>query len=1236
MSKFTQVSIRRGTKGLGRSQGFWSGKDVLFNNDESTIYMLSEKTTTQDLRDAIRGTIDANIRDWVLWEMRKLFEIKSASENWKSYRTFFNLQVIPSLQRNEWITGNVSAVRMLKCWLYDGNTRDQLCEFLADEWITAWRNDVNIYPRMSCGVPNKIHLARLLTIRWDRLDCSMPLEMFLQALWNLAELDLSGGRLMGPGRWNSDLYNYKGNHNKIRDNLRCDELELLAKYGFAVYLEGEMTAEKVRTILSAPIFASLCLLVLAEKGLLLPPRNLGGDYITRINELGWIKPFERWFPRTDNRRKLAPLLISSTIREPRDIPADLRNQWGSFRYYRSPNLRNFRRMLLEYGEENDLPTFDISPFESNIATRVDIEMRMWRPQWFRDREYPEAWCNFADAAFESSRAGIEVTADRLKSLCEWALDRFESPWDITPLDLLNPHNPKDPDTFAAYCKKRVAKAGKGGRDPLQRWRSAAIVFKRVKNLASIPGYPWYREDATNPFEFINNPFKGHYKGGQKTHRSRIAWVIHEKLIEVLLDLDEHGKPTFAWARTQFPFDDTSLDRVWCPSRWTALAILLLLPLRKKQVRWLDQGLMDEMVFDPETFQLVENSHPLHSYTYEDGQTHLQRYGRSSGVIQQMTDDFMGISEQIGLFVNTNKTQLWNPEKRNGYELPWPDGSELLASSEEELRQHGYWLRRVYEVLAYQYRFVMEHDPNPEPISFADVRSDAQKVSADEECARRMPRFIPLFRDTYDKKQLERDGTLRVAALPVGDGKIESAYIALCLEVEARLKAEGFGSFSLTLPKTCKGASGSGVTSKKTKFDIHCLRVAGISRLIESGIDPIIVQEFVAGHLTLSMTHRYLKMQPWHVREKIIEAIVNGDFKSAMETFAEKVAKGEWNQENTVVGLPRFREHVANLPEDFACFSVVKGGICVMGGKGDACHEGGVYECQSDGKDAVEVEFGPVQGGCGNCIYFRTAAFLLQEQTLVLNILLAELRVQARERKELRTKISDLTCQIDEAERPSEKNKLISDKNLHEARIEELNHDMVPRLTEWVNRYIMLKECEGQLDELLNGNADTTALVAPFGENIGLTADDLKVDQEMTPDIGLIGRIVEGSRILGARGVAVPEDHARFLERGVDKLLRMNGSHHLLLDVPDRDRVHGASMMFNALEDLIGAEAIQKALDSETPLALPEAIRDNVNQFAGALIGAAQKGRLTVDNLLEEGRSCNLITDPKKGDYGCAM
>lgn len=1009
MPKFTQVNIRRGTVGLSHSKGFWSGKEVLFNNDESTIYVLDEKTTTQDLIDTILGVIDAGIRDWVLWDMRRNIEILSHG---KYVRHFFTPQIDPALQRREWMTSKGPSMKlMLECWQQEGKTSEQLCEFLTDQWISAYRRNTNLCPNMKHGVPPEISLARLLFIRWENFSGSMPLNVFLQGLWDLAEMDMSGGRFLGSGQWGQNLYNYKKNHQIIRDSLIGEERELLAKHNLSFHLEGKMSNAKVRTVLTSPTFASLAILVLAEKGLILPPKNISGDPVSRIRELGWMKPFDKWFSRNDEQYKMGFMLICSTIRDPRDIPADLRIHWKQDST--NLNLKCLRRLLIGYGEENALSPFDTRPLERGMATRINLEKKKWRAQWFRDQNHSEEWCSFADVAYASNNAGVKVVADRLKSFCSWALSRFKSPWDISPADLLNPHNPKGSNTFAACCKKE---ASSGGKDPQIRWSNASSVFKSVVNAVSIPGYPWSREDVVNPFEKIGSPFKGNRNRNQKTHRSRIATLIHDKMVEVLLDLDEQGRPTFAWAKTQFIAEDMNDEGTWCPSRWTLLGSILLLPLRKSQGRWLDQGLMDQMVFDPETFQMVENTHPLRDYTYEDGQSHLQRYGRPSGAIQQMTDSFMGVADHVGLFVNTNKTQLWNSAKRNGYELPWPDGSELLAKDDAELRQHGYWLRRVYEVLAYQYRHVMEHDPNPEPISFTDIRGDTDKVSVDEECVNRMPRFVPLFRETLNKKQVERDGKRCLAAMPVTEAKLESAYIVLCMEVEKRLKAEGYDSVSLTMPSTKKTASKSGINSRKAKFDIHCLRVAGISRLIELGIDPVIVQEFVAGHLTPAMTHRYLKMQPWHVREKIIEAIVNGDFKSAMETFAEKVAKGDWNQENTFVGLPRFRDHVANLPEDFACFSVVKGGVCVMGGKGDACNEGGVYE-----REGGEVDFGSVQGGCGNCIYFRTAAFLIQEQALVLNILLAELRAQAKERKELRVKIVELECQIDEATGPARNN-----------------------------------------------------------------------------------------------------------------------------------------------------------------------------------------------------------------------
>lgn len=326
MSKFTQVSIRRGTEGLGRSKGFWSGKDILFNNDESTIYVLDENATTQDLLDTFRGVIEANLRNWVLSDMRRNIEFAA---NDKGLRIVFSLRDIPSLKQPKWMRGllGVSLIQMVRCWQNDGKTPDQLCEFLADEWVAAWRNDANIYPYMHYGIPEEYPLARLLLVRWDRMDGSMPLQAFLQGLWNLAEMDLSGARFLGPGKHQSNLYNNKKNYNTLRDGLRADELELLRNFGYGVHLEGEWVTSNVRTIVSAAINASQAILVLSEKGLLLPPANLGGDPVMRIHELGWTKPFYQFIRQGYERIGIGSLLVASTIREIEDIPADLTNIW---------------------------------------------------------------------------------------------------------------------------------------------------------------------------------------------------------------------------------------------------------------------------------------------------------------------------------------------------------------------------------------------------------------------------------------------------------------------------------------------------------------------------------------------------------------------------------------------------------------------------------------------------------------------------------------------------------------------------------------------------------------------------------------------------------------------------------------------------------------------------------------------------------------------------------------------
>lgn len=1204
---FTPVVIKRGSDGLAVTEGYWSNKRILIStSEEPTIHLLDTNATCCELINSINSFIDRQLPGWLTSYYKGW--IPSVLRD-KFRPPYFSIQGVPGLSRPEWMTHKkISVPKLIASLQTEGKNIDEISGVLVNAWLEDWRIRPDALTLL-WGLPDEIALSKILFIPWSKIDDSASAESFLKDLSNIAEMDLSPARFNykkekdGPHRWSS-------NQLKIQGALTQKEMTLLDRYGVGDLLGG--SNDDMKKLLYVPQTASLALALLAKNEKIIISRYLPGNQNAAVTELGMQTSFST-FEHRATRASLSGLLMSSNIRTLEDIPYDLRDHFngdGAGHLWKP-----LRKLLIEHGDKFHLSPFDVSSFERGSTWRKDV--LKWTPDWFVAEKRSEEWCEFAACAFDTCAAGVNKKIEYLRALGGWALGRFESPWDIKTIDIRNPAKPKDPDSFFEYCRQQK-------RDSYNLWADSSLVFKQVVQAASIPNYPWYRPNATSPFNNISNPFSSashNSRNNGKTSRARMATVIHEELIEVLLDLDSDGKPTFEWARNCMLRSADTQDGVWCPSRWTLLALLLLLPLRKKQARWLDQGLMDEMVFDPETFQMIQNDHHLKNFKYADGKSHFQLYGRPSGAIQPITHELMGVTGHMGIFVNTNKTQLWNPRKHNGYELPWPDGSELLASSNDELRDHGKWLRRVYEVLAYQYRFVSEHDPNPVPVTFYDTPDDKGLVTQHEHIKDSMPYFVPLFRDTTDPKQVRRDKKMFRAYLPMSPFKILSGYTALCMEVETRLHAKGFKAVRLTVQNSKGKRSDDDVAKCSTnnpKFDIHCLRVAGISRLIEMDIDPVIVQEFVAGHLTPAMTHRYIKLQPWHVRERIIEAIVNGDFRTQMDAYAEKVAKGGGGPTGNFASAPRFREHINDLPEDFSSFAVVEGGICTMGGKGDACDQGGVYERNIERNDEIEVYYGPVRGGCGNCRFFRSAGFLINEQALYLDMLMADLRALAKQRTTIRTKITDLTCLLDECEDLREQARLNNDLSLFKGRLEDLNHNMVPAIAEWVNRYQVLLECEAQMED------DTsTALVGPFDAQ-SLTPDDVKVELEMTTDIGLMARIIEKARILECRGIAIPDKPGLMLEQAVDKILRMIGSNSLLLDVTSKYRTRGASMIYNLMEDMIGSEKIQEALDTERPLSLPANQRDALNQFAAAVVATANTGSLTIDGALHTAGNYTLL------------
>jgi len=270
------------------------------------------------------------------------------------------------------------------------------------------------------------------------------------------------------------------------------------------------------------------------------------------------------------------------------------------------------------------------------------------------------------------------------------------------------------------------------------------------------------------------------------------------MIEILLSPNSDGYPTFSWAkraitgpgrdivRVPDPDNPKKIIETWCPSRAACLAILLLTPMRSVQARWLDQGLMDEECYDLEAKAMVPNQHPLRNFKYPNGNSHSRQYGRPSGILQ-FSSDLLTKQQALSIFVNTNKTQLWDPSRISGYEIPWPDGADLLLSEEPEQRAKGKWLARVYRVIEYQMKWMGRYDPFPQPVGFLHCGSDKSRTSDLVEIKESLPWFVPLFRDLSKFVSYSVGNKTEGGYCPVTRAKINHLYNLLAVETEKQFE-----------------------------------------------------------------------------------------------------------------------------------------------------------------------------------------------------------------------------------------------------------------------------------------------------------------------------------------------------------------------------------------------------------------------------------------------------------------
>lgn len=1156
---------------LNESTGYWSNK-VVYHNPTEQIVLLQDSLTPQMIERLRFSYWRKNIRHSLEQRITHIVGsnniIEELSINHASIRAyFFNNDLIKenSVGPSKKVTWKMVASTIEQ--RYPGQPEKHLDAFIdlvLDAELRKTGNAVKYNRKMGAdyillGHPD---LTKLTT------SCDNPLEL----IEHLVELCL----FTVPNLFLHDL--------KSINNASQEALRICKRYSLSVqHIQSQSNASQLLCLSNA---AKIMLVILArEQKILLP-----ADWSIFCPTLKIIENSWDWNISTQNSNALAKVLQSSTITSLEDIPENIQ-QWMPNEYIKSRLNALFCSKLDNHQASNKLKPWPLTNL-NRLKQQTKKAMR-WSPEWVA-ANYHDEWACFVEIFYSVSKTAEAGKQASIRPILSWAKTYgITKPSEINITKIRDPSNADSEGTFYHYCANHNAS------NKSNLWWDSAYSFGVVHNALKLePNRRLVLNE--NPFTYLENPFRERRRS--KTQRHRIPNSIHELMIEILLSPDDDGAPTYSWVRDSLKWDwynckqsGNNTELVWCPSRAACLAILLLLPIRQKQARWLDRGLLDQMIWDQTTKSWKPNTHKLSKWTYPNDESHQARYRRPSGVLQP-SDELAINKNGLCIFINTNKTQMWDPDARTGYEIPWPTGGFVSDASNKSKSLR--WLERPYKVLETQLQWQNKYNPNPVPTSFLDVSVDRKNTNADKRHL--LPSFTPVFADL--SSDYYRHNSHELIHPPVSAARLSRLFNALCRETELRMKREGR---SIELTKFVgKDARGS-YDERVSIFDLHSLRVAGISRLIELGIPIEIVQEFIAGHQSLVMTHHYRKHSNGFLRQKILDSLKESDLLGNWDDLSKSMS----SKQEFVVGHQRLREHrPADLLDSYSGWKLVPGGICPLGGTG--CDIGQPIEMEAAGNKMRKV-YGPVSGGGGNCRFFSTGPAFLIQQAQVCNELMLECRNLGNQRTQIYLALGELDWIEDKSVQD-----LLEQQTLKE-NISAIDTKLEPLIQEWFNRYQMFVESQNLLEEwkqVYPGEEQDNSLLLVSSADHREMTKEIEIRLEMCGDFSLVRNILEGAKLKGGleKAPTLAKDKMREF---IDKILRQGNAKHLLLDMPnEKVKNEAAYLMASLASNLVGDSEIQDALDNHKQLKLTEQQRQEWSSWVSTIFSKESWDAKLVDLL----------------------
>jgi hypothetical protein len=401
-----------------------------------------------------------------------------------------------------------------------------------------------------------------------------------------------------------------------------------------------------------------------------------------------------------------------------------------------------------------------------------------------------------------------------------------------PMDIQRKYirNETDPtaNTFKSFLACRDYESAKDRNLPLAKM---AVVFDRIAADAETDG-----RSFPNPIRYSLDKFvPPRRKQSEVTPRPRIPDMDIEELKAITVAVDKDG--TYKWGAGLQQIACLHIEtgkgaKVFCPIMPAILYSMLVYPLRTHQARWLDSGELDEDRYDFKTKQFVNN---------QAGES-----GRKSGVIQPLDGRSIIPSDlPLEFQIPINKVLL---RQRNRSEFIIPYFPPDLC-----------WV--IQQVLEWQER------NGPSPHLVKEVHEPVTHQQRNQKMADFYPDICPLFR--YPGQESFYPPTH--AQINYFWGKLCRLYDdrnAAWVHPKTGKKQQRPGTLKLSRIYTGKYGTG---TWDYPVFDLHSLRVASVSRLLDAGL-PLAVVASIAGHRSLAMTLHYYKAERAVLRLKISEAL----------------------------------------------------------------------------------------------------------------------------------------------------------------------------------------------------------------------------------------------------------------------------------------------------------------------------------------------------------------------------